>query len=184
MTKCCGVGEAYHHFVEDPEYATSIPYILEGRPVIVARTFSKIYGMAGMRLGYAIARPDLIARMRPYSTGSINALVKWGGVQALRDRAAEERVRRITLELRKKTAAELEAMGYDVIPSETNFFMVHVGRPVQQVARDFRRHDVAVGRPFPPMTEHLRVSIGTPEEMDRFMAAFREIFPEKVSARG
>lgn len=178
------VDEAYHHYVEDPEYATSVPHVLEGRPVIVARTFSKIYGMAGMRLGYAVARPDLVARMRPYSTGSVNALVKWGGAQAIRDTAASDRVRKTTLELRKKTTAELEALGYDCIPSETNFFMVHVGRPVQEVARDFRERNVAVGRPFPPMTRHLRVSVGTPDEMDRFMAAFREIFPEKVSAGG
>jgi len=171
------VDEAYHHFVEDPGYATSVPYILEGRPVIVTRTFSKLFGMAAMRLGFAIATPEMIQRMRPYSTGSINALVKWGAVAALEDRAEQERVRRITLALRKKTARELQALGYDVIPSETNFLMVHTGRPIEQVRTEFRKRMIAVGRPFPPMLQHMRVSIGTEEEMDRFMAAFREIFP-------
>jgi len=171
------IDEAYHHFVEDPSYETSVPYVLEGRKVIVARTFSKIYGFAGLRLGYAVASPDLIRLMRPYSTGTVNALVKWGGVAALKDTESEAFVRRTTLELRKKTAAELESLGYDVIPSETNFFMVYTGRPVQEVQADFRKRDVLVGRPFPPMLDYLRVSIGTAEEMDRFMTAWREIFP-------
>jgi histidinol-phosphate aminotransferase len=171
------IDEAYHHFVEDPNYATSVPYVLEGRPVIVARTFSKIAALAAMRLGYAVAPAPLIQRMRPYSIGSINALVKHGGVAALKDTAAQEQVKKQTIQLRKKTTAELESLGYSVIPSETNFFMVHVKRPVQGVIEDFRKHNVLVGRPFPPMLEHLRVSIGTAEEMDRFMAAFKQIFP-------
>ncbi len=170
------IDEAYHHFVEDPDYATSIPHVLEGRQVIIARTFSKLFGMAAMRLGFAIASPELIRRMRPYSTGTVNALVKWGAVAALEDTADQERVRQVTLELRKKTTRELESMGYDVIPSETNFFMMHTGRPVNEVQAEFRKRGVAVGRPFPPMLEHLRVSIGTEQEMRRFMVAFREIF--------
>src|SRR5258705_5157961 len=72
------IDEAYHHFVDDPNYATSVPYVLEGRPVIIARTFSKIAALAGMRLGYAIASPALVQRMRPYSTGTISAIVKYG----------------------------------------------------------------------------------------------------------
>ncbi len=173
------IDEAYHHFVEDPRYATSVPYVLEGRQVIIARTFSKISGIAGMRLGYAVAPTELINRMRPYSVGSINAIVKWGGVAALKDTAAQEHVKRVTVQGRKKVTAELEGLGYAVIPSEANFVMVNVGRPVQGVIEDFRKRDVLVGRPFPPMTEHLRVSIGTPDEMDRFMVAWKEIFPAK-----
>src|SRR5690606_33784075 len=91
------IDEAYHHYVEHPEYATSVPYVLEGRNVIVARTFSKVYGLAGMRLGYGIAPAALIARMRPHTTGSINALVKWAGAAALHDTAAMARTRDTTL---------------------------------------------------------------------------------------
>mgnify|MGYP003450494050 CR=1 FL=1 len=69
------IDEAYHHYVDSAAYATSIPYVIEGRPVIVARTFSKIYGLAGMRLGYAVAPEPIITRMRPHCTGSINAPV-------------------------------------------------------------------------------------------------------------
>lgn len=175
------IDEAYHHFVEDPSYATSVPYVIEGRPVIVARTFSKIAGLAGMRLGYAVAPPAIIQQMRPNATGTINALVRWGGVAALKDTAAQEQVKRVTLQLRKKTTGELHALGYETLPSETNFFMVHIKREVQPVIQEFRTRGVLVGRPFPPMTQHLRVSIGTAEEMDRFMRAFKEIFPAAKS---
>src|SRR5919198_1746645 len=174
------IDEAYHHFVDDPRYATSVPYVLEGRPVIIARTFSKIAALAGMRLGYGVASKELIEKMRPYSMGSINALVKWGGVASLKDTASQAEVKRKTMELRKKTAAELEAYGYSVIPSETNFFMVGIGREIQPVIEEFREKKVMVGRPFPPMTTHMRVSVGTVEEMDRFVKAFKEIFPQKT----
>jgi len=169
------VDEAYHHFVDNSDYATSTPYVIEGRPVIVARTFSKIAALAGMRLGYAIAPKELIQKMRPYTIGSVNAIVKWGGVAALKDTESQAKVKKITLELRKKTMSELASMGYSVIPSETNFFMVHLRRPVVPVIEEFRKRGVLVGRPFPPMNEHLRVSIGNPDEMARFASAFKEI---------
>ncbi len=178
------IDEAYHHFVEDPQYATSVPLALEGRPVIVTRTFSKIAALAGMRLGYAIAPPDYIRQMRPWSTGTINALVKWGGATALTDTATQAHVKEVTLALRKQTMAGLNAHGYETIPSETNFFMVHLGREVEPVSAEFRKRGVLVGRPFPPMTKHLRVSIGTPDEMDRFMVAFKAIMPAGTKATG
>jgi histidinol-phosphate aminotransferase len=174
------IDEAYHHFVDDPSYATSVPYVLEGRPVIIARTFSKIAALAGMRLGYAVASADIIQKMRPYSMGSINALVKHGGAASLKDTASQADVKNKVMTLRKKTTSELNALGYETLPSETNFFMVSIGREVVPVIEEFRKKGVAVGRPFPPMTTHMRVSIGTADEMARFMTAFKEIFPAKA----
>ncbi|MGE3274563.1 MAG: histidinol-phosphate transaminase [Vicinamibacterales bacterium] len=177
------IDEAYHHYVEDPAYATSVPYVLEGRRVIIARTFSKIVALAGMRLGYAVAPADLIQRMRPHSIASINAPVKWGAVAALEDTAAQEVAKRNTIALREKTSRELEALGYDVIPSQTNFFMVAIHRQVQPVIQEFRERGVQVGRPFPPMLEHLRVSVGTEPEMEKFLVAFKDIFPPRTTSR-
>jgi histidinol-phosphate aminotransferase len=175
------IDEAYHHFVEDPNYATSVPYVIEGRPVIVARTFSKISALAGMRLGYAIAPPAMIQKMRPYAMNSINALVKHGGVASLKDTAGQEAVRRRVTTLRTSVTRELEGHGYPVLPSQANFFMVSLGREVPPVIDEFRKRNILVGRPFPPMTQHLRVSVGTEEEMARFVTAFKEIFPAKTS---
>jgi histidinol-phosphate aminotransferase len=174
------IDEAYHHFVDDPAYATSTPYVLEGRPVIIARTFSKIAALAGMRLGYAVAPAPIIQKMRPFSMGSINALVKWGGVASLKDTASQADVKAKTIATRNRVTRELESYGYPVIPSQANFFMVSLeGRQVQPVIEEFRTKGVAVGRPFPPMTTHLRVSVGLPEEMDRFLKGFKEILPQK-----
>ncbi len=176
------IDEAYHHFVDDPAYATSIPYVQSGRPIIIARTFSKIAALAGMRLGYAVAPAPMIAKLKPHSIASINAMVKLGGVAALKDTASQARVKKVTIELRQKTTQALQAYGYDTIPSEANFFMVHIKRPVEPVIDAFKQKGVLVGRPFPPMTQHLRVSVGTPDEMQRFMTAYREIFPAGARA--
>ena len=179
------IDEAYHHYVDDPNYATAMPYVNEGRPVVVARTFSKIAGMAALRLGYAVATPEIMQKMRPFSTGSVNVLAQYGGVAALKNKAAMAEVKGKTIAGREKAAKDLKALGYDVIPSQTNFFMVHLRRDVQPVIQAFREEGVLVGRPFPPMTQHLRVSVGTPEEMDRFMVAFKKVMgAPTTTARG
>jgi histidinol-phosphate aminotransferase len=114
---------------------------------------------------------------------SVNALVKWGGVASLKDTAGQAEVRGKVITLRNKTSRELEEWGYPVIPSQTNFFMVSLeGRTVQPVIEEFRQKGILVGRPFPPMINHLRVSIGREDEMDKFMKAFKEIFPKKTAS--
>jgi histidinol-phosphate/aromatic aminotransferase/cobyric acid decarboxylase-like protein len=176
------IDEAYHHYVDDPAYATAMPYVLEGRPVIVARTFSKIAALAAMRIGYAVAPAEMIRQMRTYSMGSVNVLAKWGAVASLKDTAAQADVKAKTLANRNKTTRELEAWGYPTIPSQTNFFMVSLeGRTVQPVIQEFRQKGILVGRPFPPMLTHLRVSVGTAEDMDKFVATFKELFPKKTA---
>lgn len=178
------IDEAYHHFVDDPAYATSVPHVLAGRPVIVARTFSKIAALAGMRLGYGIAPKELIDRMRPQGIGSINVAVRLAAVAALQDTEAIARVRTAVIETRRKVSADLLAHGYSVIPSQANFFMVDIGRDVQPVIQEFRTRGVLVGRPFPPMTQHLRVSIGTDPEMARFVEVFKDVFPDRQTTAG
>ncbi|MEP7381339.1 MAG: aminotransferase class I/II-fold pyridoxal phosphate-dependent enzyme [Gemmatimonadota bacterium] len=170
------IDEAYHHFVEDPAYASSLNYVMQGRQVIITRTFSKISGLAGMRLGYAIAPRTVIDRMRPHAIGSINALVKHGALAALTDTDGQARVKQVNNELRARTVKAVQGLGYEVIPSEANFFMVHIKRPVLPVIAAFKEKGVLVGRPFPPMINHLRVSVGTPAEMERFLATFGQHF--------
>jgi histidinol-phosphate aminotransferase len=177
------IDEAYHHYVDDPAYGTAIPYILEGRKVVVARTFSKIAALAAMRIGYSVAPPDMIREMRIYASNSVNVLAKWGAVASLKDPAAQADVKTKTITLRNNTSKVLESWGYATIPSQTNFFMVSLGdRTVQPVIEEFRKRGILVGRPFPPMLNHLRVSVGTPEDMEKFIQAFKAIFPQKTAA--
>lgn len=177
------IDEAYHHYVDDPAYGTAIPYIQEGRKVVVARTFSKIAALAAMRIGYSVAPPEMIREMRVHASNSVNVLAKWGAVASLRDSSAQADVKQKTITLRNNTSKVLESWGYGVIPSQTNFFMVSLGdRTVQPVIDEFRKRGILVGRPFPPMLNHLRVSIGTPEDMEKFIQAFKAIFPQKDAA--
>jgi len=178
------IDEAYHHFVDDPKYATSVPYVLEGRPVIIARTFSKIAALAAMRLGYGIAPAELIKKVRTFTTGSQSITVRFGGAASLKDTAGQAKTRALNKQIRDDTIAKLKALGYEVLPSEANFFMVGLKREASDVAPEFQKRDVMVGRPFPPMTQHLRVSVGTQAEMDKFVAAFKEIMamPAKATA--
>ncbi len=177
------IDEAYHHFVDDPRYTSSVDYIKQGKPVIVARTFSKIAALAAMRIGYALASPEIIRQMRPYAMNSVNALAKWGAVASLKDTAGQAEIKKRVIDIRNKTQRALEAYGYPTIPSQANFFMVSLeGRTVQPVISEFRNKGILVGRPFPPMVNHLRVSVGTADDMDKFVAAFKEIFPKKAAA--
>jgi histidinol-phosphate aminotransferase len=177
------IDEAYHHYVDDPAYGTAIPYVIEGRPVVVARTFSKIAALAAMRIGYSVAPPQMIRDMRIYASNSVNVLAKWGAVASLKDPAAQADVKAKTISMRNNTTKVLESWGYATIPSQTNFFMVSLGdRMVQPVIEEFRKKGILVGRPFPPMLNHLRVSVGTPEDMEKFIKAFKEIFPQKAAA--
>jgi histidinol-phosphate aminotransferase len=172
------IDEAYHHFVDNPNYEPSLKYLSQGRKVIVTRTFSKIAGLAGMRLGYGIAPKEVIDQMRQVTYGSsINALVKHGAVAALKDAANEAKIRRIVRELREQTMSELRSRGFELIPSDTNFFMVNIKKDAAEAGEEFKKRGVLVGRKFPPMDQWLRVSVGAPEEMKRFMNAFKEIFP-------
>ncbi|HEV8620905.1 MAG TPA: aminotransferase class I/II-fold pyridoxal phosphate-dependent enzyme, partial [Nitrospiraceae bacterium] len=172
------VDEAYHHFVDDPNYESSVKYVVEGRKVLVARTFSKIAGLAGMRLGYAVAPAEIIELLKPLVVSyNVNAIVKYGGVASLKDTAHEAKMKQINKQIRDRTTNELKAMGYEVIPSQANFFMVNVKKDVTPVGEEFLKKGILVGRKFPPMNEWLRVSVGSDDEMNRFMKAFKEVFP-------
>jgi histidinol-phosphate aminotransferase len=171
------VDEAYHEFVEDPAYATAIPVAIQNPKVIVARTFSKIYGMAGLRLGYAIGVPDTIKVMQPLKIGnSTNMLAIAGAFAALNQPAAHvERERRLNHDAKAFTRNFFEKAGYEVTPSEANFMMVDIRRDSKQFHADCKAKGVLVGRPFPPLTTHARISIGTADEMRRATEIFKRV---------
>jgi len=145
--------------------------------VIVTRTFSKIAALAGMRLGYGIAPREVIDQMRRVIYGSINAVVKYGGVAALQDTAYQAKIKQLNSQVRERTTAQLKILGYEIIPSDTNFFMVNVRTDVTPVREEFRKRGILVGRKFSPMDTWLRVSVGSDEDMRFFVSALREICP-------
>jgi histidinol-phosphate aminotransferase len=172
--------EAYHHFVEDPNYASGFEFLSKTPNLVVVRTFSKIYGMAGMRLGYAVAAREKIAAMREHVVwNNSNASVLEAALASLEDRGHVPRQRQMMNDTRRFVMRELEREGRRTIPSETNFFMVDVGGDVQPVIAAFRQRNILVGRRFPSLPTWLRVSVGTRKEMEKFLAALREIVPVK-----
>jgi histidinol-phosphate aminotransferase len=170
------VDEAYHHYVESPDYESVIPLIKDHPNLIVARTFSKIYGMAGLRCGYAVARPENIELMRAQqSWDSVSVLSIVAARASLDDNDQVEKSRKANAEVRKFVCAELDKMKFTYIPSHANFVMIDLRREVPPIIAAFRQRKVQVGRLFPPMPNFLRVTMGTKAQMERFLAVFKEV---------
>lgn len=170
------VDEAYIHFATTPEIETAMPYVRQGKNVIVARTFSKIYGMAGLRIGFGCARPDFIKRMSPFRDNVVNIVGARAVVAALAEgpdlvdqrRAANARIRTdLCGWLRQKN------IGY--IEPHANFLMIDARRDVRPMITAMMQHGVAVGRRFPDVPNYMRVTIGTAEEMEKFREALVKV---------
>ncbi len=170
------VDEAYFHYADSPDYESVIPLVKDHANLIVARTFSKIYGMAGLRCGYCIAQKPTLERMQArQSWDSVNVLALAAAIESLKDEAQVTSGRRLNSEAKSYTLGELDSLGYKSIPSQANFIMVDVQRPVKPLLTAMREHKVQVGRLFPTLPNHMRVTIGKKDEMEAFVTAFREV---------
>jgi len=170
------VDEAYHHYVESKEYDTVIPLVKEYPNLIVARTFSKIYGMAGLRCGYCVTQRPNISAMRTHQAfDSVNIMALVAATASLKDTDHVTRGRRLNTEVRKMVCDELESLGYRYIPSHANFMMIDLRREVRPVISALLSRGVEVGRLFPALPNFMRVTIGTNAQMKSFLAAFKEV---------
>jgi histidinol-phosphate aminotransferase len=169
------IDEAYIHFCDQPR---SLDYVKEGRNVIVLRTFSKIYGMAGLRMGFAIGRPDLLKRLDYFGRNPLPAAAMFAARASLSDSALVPTRKVQIASTRAETTAWLRQLGYAVTPSESNCFMVDARRPAKDVIAAMAAKDVYIGRPWPSCPTQVRITVGLPEEM----AAFRKAFAEVMSA--
>lgn len=170
------VDEAYHEYVEDASYATAIPLAMQNPQVIVVRTFSKVFGMAGLRAGYVVARPETLRQMQRHKLGNaVNVLAAAAGIATITDTAHIEREKQLNRAAREFTRKAFESMGYKSADSNGNFLMVAIGRDTRAFKDACAKHGVLVGRPFPPLLTHTRVSIGTMEEMKKATDVFRQV---------
>ena len=170
------VDEAYHHYADGPDYESVIPLIKDHPNLIVARTFSKIYGMAGLRCGYCVAQKETIQRMRPHQTwDSVNVMALTAAVASVNDPEQVANGRRLNTEAKTFAISELDKMGYKHIPSQANFVMIDVKRPVVPLIKGLKERNVAVGRLFPALPNHMRLTIGKKTEMETFLSAFRQV---------
>jgi len=182
------IDEAYFDYVTDPDHDTHIPIAVENPRIIVARTFSKAYGMAGLRMGYAIGHKDTIKKMADWDggtgTGSLNVLALHAGIAAIQQDAsftAGERARNQAV--RDFTINWFAERGMKATDSQANFMFVNIGRPAKEFRDACRKKGIAVARDFPPFEKtHCRLSFGTMDEMKKAVAVFGEVLGKKAAA--
>jgi histidinol-phosphate aminotransferase len=165
--------EAYHHFaVGSPGYGT----FMGQDKVIVARTFSKVYGMAGIRLGYAVSSPEMIGPMRPHQLDTnINTVAAAAGIASLDDETGMQAASRRMIADREEFLRQAATRKLKVVPTMANFAMIDTGRPIRTVIAKFQDKGILIGRPFPTMDTYARISFGTPDEMTKFWSAWDEM---------
>jgi histidinol-phosphate aminotransferase len=182
------VDEAYYEYVTDPDHDTHIPVALDNPHVIVARTFSKAYGMAGLRLGYAVGHADTIKKMREWDAGSgtssLNVLAMQAGIAAIgQDESFITAERARNKEVRDFTMKWFADRGMKPTDSQANFMFVNIGRPVKEFREACAKHNVKVARDFPPFEKtHCRISYGTMDEMKKAVAVFGQVLQKKATA--
>jgi len=167
------IDEAYIHFTEAAQ--STLDLVKAGKDVIVLRTFSKVYGMAGLRCGLAIARPDLLEKIRQREWNMMPVTAVAAAAASLNDPQLVPERRRINAGVRQRTFEWLDRNRYSYIPSESNCFLLDTKRPGKDVREAMARENVMIGRVWPIMPMCVRITVGTQEEMERFQAAFQKV---------
>jgi histidinol-phosphate aminotransferase len=166
------IDEAYVHLCDAPR---SLDFVKEGRNVIVLRTFSKLYGMAGMRMGFAVGRPDLLDKVDYFGRNFLPITATSAAIASLKQADLVDTRKKIIGDTRAETLAWLKQQGYAVTPSESNCFMLDTRRPGKDVLKAMAAKDVYIGRIWPSWPTQVRITVGTPEEMMTFRKAFTEV---------
>jgi histidinol-phosphate aminotransferase len=167
--------EAYYDYITEPDYPSMVSLVKEGLNVIVSRTFSKVYGLAGLRIGYLIARPDIAQKLRQRVVAFTNVLAIEAAYTSLKDQYFYRFSLRKNEEAKDYLYENFERMGLRYIPSHANFVFFHTGKNISSLIRDMKDQGVLIGRPFPPLTDWCRISTGTMEHMEYFIQALKKV---------
>ncbi len=166
------IDEAYTHIAGAP-FNTDL--VAQGKDVVVLRTFSKIYGMAGLRAGAAIARPDLITKLAGWGATMMPITGMAGATASLQVKDLVPKRRKIIGQVREDTFSFLEKNNFKYIPSVSNCFMVDTGAPGQKTVLAMQKEKVYIGRVWPALPTYVRVTVGTADEMAKFQVAFKKV---------
>jgi histidinol-phosphate aminotransferase len=171
------VDEAYIHF---SDAITALDLVKADKDVVVLRTFSKIYGMAGLRCGLAVGRPDLLTKVSSFSGwNSLPVTAVAAALTSLDDTSVVPERKRINAAVRNETFAWLDKNGYSYVPSVSNCFMLDTKRPAKEIIDAMAARNVFIGRAWPAWPTHVRITVGTKTEMEKFQAAFHEVMQSK-----
>ena len=173
------IDEAYLHFSDAP---SAIDLVKADKDVIVLRTFSKVYGLAGIRCGFAIARPDLLDRLDSFGGNFMPITAVAAAIASLKDPQLIPERKRVNAEVRGETFQWLDRNGYSYIPSQSNCFMLDTKRPAKSVIEAMAQQNVMIGRVWPVMPNWTRITVGTHDEMAHFEVAFKKAMEGTVTA--
>jgi histidinol-phosphate aminotransferase len=177
------IDEAYHDYVTDSSHRTQAARAVKDPRVIVARTFSKAHGMAGMRMGYAIGHPETIKKLDWEGPNALNVAGIVAATTSIKDQARLDREQARNTEARRFTIDWFAKNGFPSIDSQTNFVFVEIKRPTKEFREACKEQGVLVARDFPPFEKsHCRISIGTLDEMKRAVAVFGKVLGVKAKA--
>jgi histidinol-phosphate aminotransferase len=174
------VDEAYLHFSDAP---STLDLVKADKDVIVLRTFSKLYGLAGIRCGFAVGRPDLLDRLDNFGGNFMPITAVSAALASLKDPQLIPERKRINAAVRAETFQWLERNGYHYIPSQSNCFMLDAKRPAKPVIDAMAQQNVMIGRVWPIMPNWTRITVGTQEEMSHFQAALKKVMDGTVAIR-
>jgi len=171
------IDEAYIHFSDG---TTCLDLVKADKDVVVLRTFSKIYGMAGLRCGFAVARPDLLEKVSGFSGwNSLPVTAVAAAITSLSDPSLVPARKKINADVRSETFAFLNRYGYKYTPSASNCFMLDAGRPTKEIIDAMAARNVYIGRAWPVWPTHVRITVGSKAEMEKFQSVFREVMQGK-----
>ena len=168
--------EAYYDFIETPNYPSMVEAVKRGDNVIVSKTFSKVYGMAGLRVGYLIAKPEIANKIRQNLVAMSNVLAVEAAKEALQDEAFYKFSLAKNKEAKERIYKLLDHLKLDYVKSHTNFIFFHSKRDIRELGPQMLEKGVRIGRPFPPFYDWCRISTGTLEEVDLFIKGMLEIY--------
>jgi histidinol-phosphate aminotransferase len=166
------IDEAYIHL---SDATPSLDFVKDGKNVIVLRTFSKLYGMAGLRLGFAIAKPDLIKKLNYFGQNSLPVTTIAAAKASLIDTDLVPTRKKIIGDIRVENLAWLKSNGFEFTPSQSNCYMVDVKRPGKEIIAALAKKEIYIGRAWEAWPTHVRITVGTKDEMQAFQTAFKEV---------
>jgi len=167
--------EAYYDFITEPDYPSMVELVKEGRNIIVSKTFSKVFGLAGLRVGYLIARPDIAKRLKKGVMANTNILAIEAAKEALKDDDFYKFSIANNKEAKDHIYNTLDEIGLQYIKSHSNFVFFKTGRHIDEMIGLMKEENIQIGRPFPPMYDWARISTGTMEEMELFGKALKKV---------
>ena len=167
--------EAYYDFIMEPDYPSMVELVKEGKNIIVSKTFSKVYGLAGLRIGYLVARPDIATKLKASVMANTNTLA----IEAAKAALLDDSFYKFSLLYNQKAKdfiyETLDALQLEYIPSHTNFVFFKTGRPINDMISAMLKENVLIGRPFPPFDQWARISTGKMEDMKHFGTALKKV---------